>query len=133
MIFIDASIPLALVGDDPRTKDEAHLLLEREITAHSRMVTDAAVLQEILHHCAVVGAREAVEPAVEALLGVVDEVLSVEEPDAVRAKEMLYGPEGLSPRCCLHLSVMERHGVRRVMSFDPELDRYPEVTRLGRS
>jgi predicted nucleic acid-binding protein len=46
---------------------------------------------------------------------------------------MVYGPEQLSPGSCLHLAVMERHEVTRIMSFDPEYDRYPPVTRLTAS
>lgn len=38
-----------LIGAPHRLKTEAQILLERAIAAGERMVTDAEVLQEILH------------------------------------------------------------------------------------
>jgi predicted nucleic acid-binding protein len=131
VIFIDATVPIYLVGAEHRHKNDAQLLLERAITARDRLVTDVAVLHEILQRYATVDQREAIEPAIDVLLGVADEVFSIEEEDLIRAKEMVYGPEGLSPRNCLHLAVMERHELTRIMSFDSEYDRYPVVTRIS--
>jgi predicted nucleic acid-binding protein len=130
VIFVDSTVAIHLVGDDERRTLDAQLLLERAITAGDRLVTDAAVMHEILQRYTDVGCPEAIEPAIELLLGVVDDVLSLEDDDVVRAKEMLYGPERLSPMICLHLAVMERHGVARVMSFNTEYDRYSAVSRL---
>ena len=131
MIFIDSSIPLALVGSSPEPKAIARRLLERSIAAGERLVTDSLVLQEIQARCFEVDCSEAIEPSFDALLGVVDDVLSVREADSVRAKEIGYGPEKLSPRHSLHVAVMERHGVTRIMSFDNELDRYSGVERIA--
>jgi predicted nucleic acid-binding protein len=131
MIFVDSTVPIYLVGAEHRHKTDAQVLLERAITAHDRLVTDVAALHEILRRYTAIDHREAIEPALDAILGVVDDVISIEEEDVVRAKEMVYGPERLSARTCLHLAIMERHGIRRMMSFDPEYDRYSEVSRLS--
>jgi hypothetical protein len=32
----------------------------------------------------------------------------------------------------LHLAVMERHGVSRIMSFDSGFDGFPGITRISR-
>jgi predicted nucleic acid-binding protein len=130
VIFIDATVPMYLVGAEHRHKANAQLLLERTIIAHDRLVTDVVVLHEILRRYTTIGTPEAIEPAFDVILGVVDDVLTIEERDLIRAKEMLYGPERLSARSCLHLAVMERHEIHRIFSFDPSYDRYPEVTRL---
>jgi len=130
MIFVDSTVALSLIGEDERRTDDARLLLERVITAGDRLATDAVVLQEILQICTDNGCPEAVEPAIELLIGITDEVLAVDEIDAIRAKEMLYGPERLSTGCCVHLAVMERCGVARIMSFDATYDRYSGVSRL---
>jgi len=45
----------------------AQLLLERLVAAGQRLVTDAEVLQEILHRYAAIGKREAIGPAARAL------------------------------------------------------------------
>jgi len=65
------------------------LLLERLVAAGQRLVTDAEVLQEILHRCAATGKREAIGPAFQLLLDVVDEVLAIEKADVMRAGEIV--------------------------------------------
>jgi len=130
MIFVDSTVAVHLVGDDERRSSEARLLLERAITAGDRLVSDAVVMHEILQRYSDTGCLEAIEPTIELLQEIVDDVLDVAEEDVLRAKEMLHGPERLRPEICLHLAVMERHGVGRIMSFDPAYDRYSEVTRL---
>jgi predicted nucleic acid-binding protein len=129
VIFVDATVPIALIGAEQRVKARAEQLIEREIIAQTRIVTDAVVLLELIERYAASGCPEAIEPAFEALLGMADEVLSIEPEDVVRAKEMLYGPERLGANECLHLAVMERHHVHRIVSFHPAYDRYPAVSR----
>src|SRR5579864_6491949 len=49
MIFVDSNIPMYLIGAAHPRKAETQILLERLIAAGQRLVTDAEVLQEILH------------------------------------------------------------------------------------
>jgi predicted nucleic acid-binding protein len=48
-----------------------------------------------------------------------------------RAKQILFTTQGLSARDALHLAVMERHRVTRIMSFDGGFDDFPGITRLS--
>ena len=66
------------------------------------------------------------------LLDVVDEVVAVEEDDVVRAKDLLLGTRTLSSRDAVHVAVMVRQGIGRIMSFDAGFDRVPGITRIGR-
>ena len=95
-------------------------------------MTDAEVLQEILHRYVAIERRDAIQPAFDALLGVVDEVFPVETPAVERAKEIVLGTSRLSARDALHLAVMERHRVDRILSFDRGFDGFPGMTRLSR-
>ncbi len=52
-----------LIGAAHPHKAEAQVLLERLIAAGRRLVTDAEVLQEILHRYTAIGRREAIGPA----------------------------------------------------------------------
>ena len=131
MILIDSNIPMYLVGAAHPHKADAQRLLETAIAADEQLVTDAEVLQEILHRYAAVQRLDAVQPAFDAVLGVVDVVHPVELDDVQRAKEVLHGGYGLSARDALHIAVMERQGVTRIMSFDAGFDRYPGLTRIG--
>ena len=80
-------------------------------------------------HIAIVR-RDAIQPAFEAILGVVDEVFPIELPNVERAKEILLAAEGLSARDALHLAVMERRKIQTIMSFDAGYDRFPGISRL---
>ncbi|MDA0322508.1 MAG: type II toxin-antitoxin system VapC family toxin [Verrucomicrobia bacterium] len=131
MIFVDSNIPMYLVGAPHPRKVDAQRLLESSVASEERLVTDAEVLQEILHRYVAIDRRGAIQPAFDALLNVVDEVLSVELQDVERAKEIVMGSAGLSARDAVHLAIMERRGMDRIMSFDSGFDAWPGVTRVG--
>jgi len=120
-----------LVGAPHPHKTDAQLLLERSVAAGERMVTDAEVLQEILHRYAAIGRRDAIMPTLGTLLRYVDHVFPIEQADVLRAAGILEEREALAARDALHLAVMERHGVTRIMSFDAHFDRWPGLTRVG--
>jgi len=120
-----------LVGSPHPHKADAQRLLEKLITDRERLVTDAEVLQEILHRYVAIDRRDAIQAAFDALLGFVDEVLSVDRGAVERAKQIVLGYRQLSARDALHLSVMEQNGIHRILSFDSGLDAFPGITRLS--
>ncbi len=130
MIFIDSNIPMYLVGAQHPNKDEAQRLLDRAIADRERLVTDAEVLQEILHRYVAIDRRDAIQPAFDALLGVADEVFAIEAADVERAKAVILGRTRLSARDALHVSIMERRGVGRLLSFDSGFDDLPGIVRI---
>lgn len=131
MIFVDSNIPMYLVGAPHPHKAGAQRLLELAIGSGERLVTDAEVLQEILHRYVVIDRRDAIQPAFDALLGVVDEVLPVTGADVERAKSIVLGRQRLSARDAIHAATMERARIARIMSFDSGFDGLPGVVRLG--
>lgn len=131
MIFVDSNIPMYLVGASARHRAESRHMLERAIAEGDRLVTNAEVLQEILHRYAAIKRLDAIQPAFDALLGVVDEVFPVTDVDVDRAKTILLGGAGArSARDAIHLATMERHRVARIMTFDAGFDGYPGVSRI---
>ena len=130
MIFVDSNIPMYLVGAEHPNKSRARLILERAIAAGDRLATDAEVLQEVLHRYVAINRREAIEPAIAVLLGVVDQVFPIEVDD-VRYAASIVGAGDLSARDALHLAVMQRHGVTRIMTFDRAFDGIPGLVRVG--
>ncbi len=131
MIFVDSNPPMYLVGADHPNKARSRVLLERAIADGERLVTDAEVLQEMLHRYGAIDRPDAVQPAFDALLGVVDEVFPVESSDVLRAKDVLLGRAGLSARDSLHVAVMERYGVTRILTFDRDFDSHPGISRVS--
>ena len=130
MIFIDSNIPMYLVGGDHPNKESARRLLERAIIEEEPLVSDAEVLQEILHRYAAINRREAIAPAFDVLLGIADAVLPIELDDVQRARALLASP-GLQARDAIHVAVMQHHGISRILSFDRAFDQIPGLTRLS--
>jgi predicted nucleic acid-binding protein len=130
MIFVDSNIPMYLIGAAHPHKIQAQELLERVIVAQERLVTDAEVFQEILHRYDAIDRREAIKPAFDLLLGVVEEVFPIDLLDLQRARDILMGTKGLSARDSLHVAVMERHGIQQIMSFDSGYGQIAGLARL---
>jgi hypothetical protein len=130
LIFIDSNIPMYLIGAAHPHKTEAQLLLERLIASGQRLVTDAEVLQEILHRYTAINKREAIGPAFQVTLDIVDEVFAIEKADVLRAGEIVQNRALLSARDAVHIAVMERQGIRSILSFDADFDRWPGLKRI---
>src|SRR5690606_34257720 len=118
VILIDSNIPMYLIGPAHLHKTDAQRLLEEAVVARRRLVTSAEVLQEILHRYVAIRRKDLIQKALDAVLGVVDEVYPVERADAERTKALLDGSTALSARDALHVAVMQRRDVRTIMSFD---------------
>ena len=120
-----------LVGAPHPHKTDAQRLLEGMIAASERLASDAEVMQEILHRYVVIGRRDAIQPAFDALLGVVDEVFPIDADDVDAAKQIVLGAHHLSARDAIHVAVMRRRGVERILTFDTGFDGVPGVTRVA--
>lgn len=132
MIFVDSNIPLYLIGAAHPHKTEAQVILERLIAAGQRLVTDAEVLQEILHPYTAIEKRDAIGPALQVTLDIVDEVIPIEKADVLHAGEIAQNRALMSARDAVHIAVMERHGIRSILSFDADFDRWPGLQRMYR-
>lgn len=131
MTFVDSNIPMYLVGAHHPHKVDAQRLLERLVSDRQRLVSDAEVLQEILHRYVAINRRDAIQPAFDALFGIVDEIYPVDTVAAERAKEIVMGHRQVSARDALHLAIMEQNEIERILSFDSGFDGFPGITRLS--
>ena len=131
MIFVDSNIPMYLVGASHPHKDDARRLLERFVAERTPLVTDAEVFQEILHRYVSIDRREAIKPSFAALLDIVDEVYPIQLSDAERARDLVLGKRKLSARDAIHVAVMERNGIKRILSFDSGFDTVSGLTRIS--
>jgi predicted nucleic acid-binding protein len=131
VIFVDSNVPMYLVGALHPHKLDAQRLLETALSTGERLVTDAEVLQEISHRYVAIERRDMIQPAFDALLGVVDEVIPIDRDDAEAAKDIVLQYASLSARDAVHVAVMVRHGLDRIMTFDRGFDAHPAVQRLS--
>jgi hypothetical protein len=128
--FVDSNIPMYLMGAPHPRKTEAQILIERLVAGGERLVTDAEVLQEILHRYTAIHRRDAIAPALRLTLDIVDEVFPIETADVLRASEIAQNPADLSARDAIHIAILERAGLRSILSFDADFDRWPGLQRI---
>src|SRR5271168_909293 len=120
-----------MVGGAHPHKTRTLSLLEELVNERQRLVTNAEVLQELIHRYASINRRDEMQSAFDALLRIVDEVFAVERATVERAKEIVLGHKGLSARDAVHLAVMEQHGIEQILTFDSGFDGFPGVKRLA--
>lgn len=130
MVFIDSSVPMYLVGAAHPGKVDAQRRLEQLVAQRIRLVTDAEVLNEILHRYTAMDRRGSIQHAWDALAGVVDDVLPVGRDTLERARQLVLQYPALPVRAALHVATMQLHAIGSVLSFDPAFDRIPGLTRL---
>ena len=130
MILVDSNIPMYLVGAEHPHKVDARRLLERAVAEKRRLVTDAEVLQEILHRYVAIDRRDAIQPCFEVLLEVVDDVLAVDLEIVEGARDIVIGHPDLTARDAVHVAVMREHGIEHILTFDRHFDGLPGVTRV---
>ncbi len=131
MIFVDTNVPMYLIGADQALQQRARAQIEDAIALGEVLCTDAEVLQEILHRYLAIRRPEFIDPAFDTLLGVVDVVYPIEREDVERGRRVVRTTTRLSARDALHIAVMQRHDVDRVMTFDTGYDGIPGLTRIG--
>jgi predicted nucleic acid-binding protein len=130
LILVDSNVPMYLVGADHPHKIDAQRLLERCAVERERLVTDVEVLQEILHRYVSINRKEAIAPAIEALLSITDEILPIDLSVALRARDIVLARTLVSARDALHIAVMEHHQIETILTFDRGFDEQPGIRRL---
>ena len=130
-VLIDSNIPMYVAGKAHVNREPAQRFLARVRSVEIQGCTSTEVLQEILHRYSAIRRPDAIQPAFDVLLGVVDEVFPIEQADVERAKEIALGVARLSARDAIHTAVMERHGSSEILTFDRGFDAVPGVRRLG--
>ena len=130
MIFIDSNVPMYVVGAPHPNKDRVLALLAQLTGDGERLVTDVEVYQEILHRYTAIRRLDAIDVAFANLDAITDEILPFDISEVRAAKTLLDSVDGLSARDALHVAVMRRAGVHRILSFDQGFDVCPGIDRL---
>lgn len=128
--FIDANVPMYAVGADSALKAPCLRILEASGRGTLAAVTDSEVIQEILHRYAAIGQRIRAVEVARLFIQVVPSVLAVGKPDVEAAASLLLERDTLSVRDAVHLAVMGRQGVARIISADRHFDGLPGVARI---
>ena len=131
MIFVDSNVPMYLVGAAHPNKDRAIAVLAQLVRDRERFVTDVEVYQEILHRYSAIRRVDAIDATFESLDAIVDDVLTFGMAEIRAAKELVVSLDGLSARDALHVAIMRKAGMTRILSFDRGFDTCPGIERLS--
>ena len=130
MIFVDANVPMYVIGAEHPHKAQAQLLIERVTAARERLVTDAEVFQEILHRYMAIKRRDAIQPAFDLVHAMVEEIFPIDAASIELAKTLVLTHAKLSARDAIHAATMQQHQVERILSFDAGFDSVSGIMRI---
>ena len=129
--FIDANIPIYAAGREHPYKAPCARVLMLAAEHPRSFVTDAEVLQELVHRYVASGrwalGREVLHGFAEVMH---DRIEPVYARDILEAAELADRNPGISARDLLHAAVMQRIGATRIVTVDADFDRLPDITRL---
>ncbi len=131
VVFIDTNVPIYAAGRAHPLKEPcAQVLLL--VAEHSQaFVTDAEVLQELLHRYLALRLWPQGRDVFRRFSDLMRErVEAVQAVDVERAAGLADIYQELGGRDLLHVAVMDRLGVRRIISADTGFDRLQELERL---
>ena len=129
--FIDANVPIYAAGRPHPLKEPSIRILLLVAEHPSEFVTDAEVLQELLHRYLSLrlwpSGREAFQRFGELMIGRIE---TVQATDVQHAAILADGYQEPGARNLLHVGVMNRLGLHRIISADAGFDRLLEIERL---
>jgi len=131
VIFLDSNVPMYVVGTDHDLCERARRVLGGALRHGDRLVTSAEIFQELIHRYTCVRRPQALLDAWQLLEATVDETFPIEYEDVAASRLVLESTIGLSARDALHIAIMKRHGVTRILSFDTGFDKVDGIVRLA--
>lgn len=98
--------------------------------AEETYVTSAEVYQEVVRRYVAIDRRPAIDDCFALLDDLVQEVYPITRADVLQARTVSQRQRHLSGRGCLHVAVMERRSIARILTFDAGFDLWPGLTRF---
>jgi hypothetical protein len=128
--FLDANVLMYAAGSDHPLREPCRQALTKAVDQEVSLVTDAEVLQEILHRYFSIGRPETARTVHQAAVDLCDEVIPIAEEYTTRALELLLEHSELTPRDAIHVATMEFHGLQLLLSTDQDFDGLSQVERI---
>jgi uncharacterized protein len=130
-VFIDANIQTYSAGRDHPMRESSRQILALVADNPDAFVTDAEVLQELLHRYLALrywpAGRHSIEEFAYLMTGHIEPMLAV---DVARATQLADSYPGLSARDLVHAAVMFRLGSSRIATADTGFDLIKGIERL---
>ena len=130
-ILIDANIPVYAAGREHRLKEPASAVLELAAREPAAFITDAEVLQELLHRYRSLKVLDRFRSRFGAFASLMNgRVEPMYASDAERAAELADLYPRLSARDLIHTAIMFRVGCSRIVTADGGFDSVKGIERL---
>ena len=130
-VFIDANVPIYAAGRAHPLKEPCVQVLLLAAEHPQAFVTDAEVLQELLHRYLSLRLWPLGREAFQRFSALMQErIEAVQAVDVQHAAALADVHQELGARDLLHVAVMQRLGLGRIISADTGFDRLPELERL---
>jgi predicted nucleic acid-binding protein len=130
VVLLDSNIPMYLIGRDAALAARARSAIQSLTIANETLVTDAEVFQEVLHRYRSIGRDQLIGHAFLLLKRLSRLVLPIDLEVIEQARAVMLQHPKISARDAVHVSIMNVHGITRILSFDAGFDRVPGITRL---
>ena len=130
-VFLDANIQTYSAGRDHPMREPSRRILALVADNPDAFVTDAEVLQELLHRYLALrywpAGRDSIEEFAHLMTGRIEPMFAV---DVARAAQLADSYPGLSARDLVHAAVMFRVGSSRIATADTGFDLIEGIERL---
>jgi uncharacterized protein len=128
VVFVDSNVVMYLVGAPHPARELAAAFLKEH--AAEEFVTSVEVYQEIIHRYVAIDHRQAITDAFALLDQITARSVPIHREQVDRAHEVAMAQRRLSGRDCLHVAVMEYHGIDVIFTFDKDFDYWPGFKRV---
>jgi predicted nucleic acid-binding protein len=130
-IFVDSNVPMYVAGRDHPNREPARRFLEKLRAGELDACSSTEVLQEILYRYSGLKRLDLAAQVYDLFVQICPLIFPVNLADTDRARDLVCGKAGASPRDALHAAVMLNNGVDAVATFDEDFDRIPGIRRIG--
>jgi uncharacterized protein len=129
--FLDANIPLYSSGRPHPLREPARRIIRLVAQQSHAFVTDAEIFQELLHRYLSLHTWAEGQRVFDEFLALMDgRVESVHADDVAAAAALAGSHPGMTSRDYLHVAVMQRLGISRIVTADRGFGRFPGIERL---
>ena len=130
-IFLDTNVPIYVAGSEHPYKRPCARVLRMAARNPDSFITDAEVLQELIHRYLSLGRWEVGREVFRRFYTVMEgRIEPVSHQDAQLAAELADRHQGANARDLIHTAIMQRLGSEHIISSDRDFDRIPGITRL---
>lgn len=131
MVFIDTNVFMYAAGKSSRQKEASVRYLAKIVSAGSATLafTSSEVLQEILHRYRSLERGADADLLISYIMQLGISILPVTKEDIFYAQQILRG-NNVPTRDGIHAAVALRNNLSRIISFDKDFDRIPDIKRI---